>query len=328
MDSQVRKNAWIIDPTTDLVCITLGWMAFFWVPYFFAEYAETLRFIAVSTFVGHRYITFPLVYFDRAEFNRRPGVYILTPILAFAFVGLCYYFRVDEPEMFTLWYLFTLFHIVRQKYGILRIYSGKAGWGHKRLDAWTTYAWGLAGFFYMLCYQADEGRVMHYLRTLLGAAPPTLLADGLYAAAVLLTGAWLVYELRSPERISLPKLLFFGSVAFMLGACPILSADATAIASAFSHAAEYFALVGVMVKNKARTRTLDAPILSRVAPRVVLHIFLFILYINLLFFGIKALSVMLFQVLAYGSSFMHYIYDGMIWRIRRPRVAQEVGVAA
>jgi hypothetical protein len=130
MDAPVRKNYWIISPTVDLSCIIFGWILFFLAPYFLSEYYETFRLISITFLAGaHRYFTIPLVYMDRTEFNRRRNVYILTPILCFLFVSLAYYFRIDEPEMYALFYLFNYFHFVRQKYGILRIYSGKAGWG-------------------------------------------------------------------------------------------------------------------------------------------------------------------------------------------------------
>lgn len=329
MAPTARRNPWIIAPSVDLVCITFGWAVLFLAPYLFAAHSETFRLIALTFFVAHRYFTFLLVYLDRAEFNRSRTIYTLTPIICFAFVGLCYYFRVDEPEMFAFWYLFNYFHFVRQKYGILRIYSGKAGWGHKRLDAWTTYAWGLAGFFYMFVYQSEvEGRLMHYLRILLsGISLPPLLADAIYAAAVLLTGAWLIYELRSPERISVSKLLFCGSVASLYGLAPILSVDAMSIAASFSHAAEYIALVGLTVKNKARTSALDSPLLSRAAGRVVLNTFLFIAAVSILLYGMKFLSMTAFLVFTYGTSFAHFVFDGMIWKLRRPKVAREVGTA-
>jgi hypothetical protein len=327
MSSPDLKSDWIINPAADLSCISVGWLIFFAVPYILPGSTETLQFIAVSTFAAHRYITFPLVYLNKLEFSRRPGVYILTPIIALVGVGLCYYYRVDEPEMFTLWYLFTVFHIVRQKYGILRIYSGKAGWGHKRLDAWTVYLWCLAGFFYLLGNPTERGRVMHYLQTVLGGALPTgMLADVLYAAAIVSTALWLFNEFRG-GRIHGPKLLFFASVVFLFGVTPLLSVDSMAPSSSFSHAVEYFAMVGLMLKNKARDGALDSRILSGMARRATLSIFLFVVAANLLFGGVKLLSVLAFQVIAYGASFTHYIYDGMIWRIRRRRVSQDVGIA-
>ena len=323
----MKKSHWIISPSVDLCCISLGWLVFFAVPYLFSDYSETFRLIAVTSFVAHRYFTFPLVYLDRIEFERRRLIYLITPVLCLGFVALCYYFRVEEPEMFAFWYLFNYFHFVRQKYGILRIYSGKGQWGHKQLDAWTSYLWGIAGFGYLFAFQADvEGRVMHYLHTLIGTPLPEVGAQGIYVAAIAVTIAWLVYEFRGAQ-INWPKLLFFVSVAFMYGVVPILSSDALFIATSFSHAAEYIALVALTVHNKAKLDAFASPVLTRAGKRIVPYTAGFIVVVSGLLYGLKFLSLPIFLVFTYGTSFMHFIYDGMIWKLRRPRVAREVGAA-
>jgi hypothetical protein len=363
-----KQSPWIVNRSIDLSCITLGWALFFFIPYQLPAYATQFHFLAITFFVAHRYFTFPLVYMDRVEFNRHRIIYIITPILCLLLVVLCYYFRVDEPEMFAIWYLFNFFHFVRHKYGILRIYSGKAQWGHKRLDEWTVYTWSLAGFFYLFSSQAEvEGRIMHYLNqlgvetiyitTLIltigwmvyqwfsteGKVKPTLpfltivclliilnpsamrVVQITYGASILLTLAWFIYEWRAPHGLNLPKVLFFLSVAFMYGLAPILSAGAMADATAFSHAAEYIAIVGLAVQNKAQHNTMESPWLSRAANHIPSYIIIFIIVTSTLLYGLKAASMVAFLVFTYGTSFMHFIYDGMIWKLRRPRVAQEVG---
>lgn len=324
-----ETTPWIVTPAVDLSCISLGWLAFFLAPYCFPGQSETFRLIAVTAFVAHRYFTFPLVYLDRVEFARRKYVYLFAPVLCLGFVGLCYYFRIDEPEMFAFWYLFNYFHFVRQKYGILRIYSGKARWGHKRLDAWTSYSWGLAGFAFMFAYQSDvEGRVMNYLRTLAGGTPiPHEAAQAVYALAVGATAAWLVYEWRNPAPKNAPKLLFLASVVVMYGIIPILSADAMFIATSFSHAAEYVAIVAIAVKNKARQNARETFVFTRASEHIALYTALFIALISALLYGLKTVSLIAFLVFTYGTSFAHFIFDGMIWKLRRPRVAREVGAA-
>ena len=166
--------------------------------------------------------------------------------------------------MFAFWYLFNYFHFVRQKYGILRIYSGKAQWGHKRLDAWTMYLWGLAGFFYLF---GSEANVKSHALSPRSDRFYTPAFDRLHAicAAILFTIAWLVYEFRSPQRVSFPKLLFFISVVFLYGIGPTLSAGAIYIATSINHASEYIALVALTIKNKVRTSALDAPLLNKAA---------------------------------------------------------------
>ena len=328
----MKKIHWIVSPTVDLSCISLGWLVLFIASYFFAEYSESFRIIAVTSFVAHRYFTFPLVYFDRIEFERRRLIYIIAPVFCLGFVALCYYLRIDDPEMFAFWYLFNYFHFVRQKYGILRIYSGKGQWGHKQLDTWTSYLWGIAGFGYMFAYQANlEGRIMHYLHTLIGTPLPIVGAQAIYVAATAVTIAWLIYELRS-NQINWPKLLFVASVVFMYGIVPILSTDALFIATSFSHSAEYIALVALTVYNKSKRDAFESPILTRAGHHIIPYTAGFIVVVSALLYGLKSLSfalaLPLFLVFTYGTSFMHFIYDGMIWKLRRPRVAHEVGAVA
>ena len=103
MSVKKEHTLWVVTPVVDLSCITLGWLLFFFAPYLFPKYFDTIRIISVTfLFATHRYFTFLLVYLDRAEFNRARILYTLIPILCFIFVGLCYFFRIDEPEMFAL----------------------------------------------------------------------------------------------------------------------------------------------------------------------------------------------------------------------------------
>ena len=329
MATPTKQQTWIVSPLVDLSCISVGWLVFFVMPLLTPEQSSKIRTVAFTFFVAHRYFTFLLVYLDRTEFARRKLIYALTPGICIVFVWLCYYFKVEEPEMFAFWWLFNYFHFVRQKYGILRIYSGKSRWGHKRMDEWTTYGWGLAGIFYMFAYQAEvEGRLMHYLATLFGhRTPPLEVAQGLFVIVALLTIAWLVHELRSPAGVGWPKMLFLGSVVLMYGVGPALSAEAVLIATSFSHASEYIALVGLTVKNKAVASRLDSPILNRASEHIVLYTVALIAGVSVILYGMKQVSMFTYLVFTYGTSFAHFIFDGMIWKLRRPKVAREVGTA-
>jgi hypothetical protein len=97
------------------------------------------------------------------------------------------------------------------------------------------------------------------------------------------------------------------------------------IATSFSHAAEYIALVGLSVKNKARQPVVDSPFLHKAADHIVLYTVLFIAVVSGALQLLKFVSLFVYLVFTYGTSFMHFVYDGMIWKLRRPRVAQEVG---
>ena len=373
--TEAKPIRWIISPAIDLSCISLGWLLFFLLPIFSEVHSEQVRVVAFTFFVAHRYFTFPLVYLDRPEFQRRKWTYLITPFICIGGVWLCYYFRIDEPEMFAFWWFFNYFHFVRQKYGILRIYSGKGKWGIKRLDEAVTYGWGVAGIIYMLAVNAEiEGRLTHYLisepiwlYTIVALVATVWTVDewsssekqgriqiliigtvfllfGLvlgylvsqpgvetgviqvvYAVAGALTLAWLIHEFRSPYGPHWPKILFMLSVFILYGVGPTVSTAAVLIATSFSHAAEYIALVGLSVKNKARQPVVDSPFLHKAADHIVLYTVLFIAVVSGALQLLKFVSLFVYLVFTYGTSFMHFVYDGMIWKLRRPRVAQEVG---
>jgi len=356
----------------------MGWLVFFLFPVFVDVYAEEARVIAFTFFVAHRYFTFPLVYLDKPEFQRRKWTYLITPVICIGGVWLCYVFRVDEPEMFAFWWFFNYFHFVRQKYGILRIYSGKGRWGIKRLEELMTYGWGAAGLIYLLAVNAEiEGRLTHYLvgnptwlyamvvlvavvwtidEWTSGAGQSKLQILGLglvfltlgtglgylvsppgtemgvvqvvYSVCSILTSVWLIHEFRSPHELHVPKILFVLSVIVLYGIGPTVSTLAVLIATSFSHAAEYIALVGLSVKCKASQPVGDSPLLHKAADHIVRYTVTFILLVSGALHALKYVSRFGFLVFTYGTSFMHFVYDGMIWKLRRPRVAQEVGAGA
>ncbi len=353
----------------------MGWLLFFLFPILVPEYTEQTRVVAFTFFIAHRYITFPLIYLDRTEFRRRRLTYLAVPILCIAVVWLCYYFKVDEPEMFAFWWFFNYFHFVRQKYGILRIYSKKSDGGNKRLDELVTYGWGAAGIVHMLVHQAEiEGRLMHYLAAepmwvylivvlvaawwvidewgwTNGQGKSTVLILGgsftgsglLFAALIsrpgvasmlvhliylvfsVVTIVWLVREFRLSDGPNWPKIVFVASIVTMYGVGPFISGAVVMISTSFSHAAEYFAIVGLAIKNKAKDETADAPVLSHAARHLGIYAVLFIAIVSGTLYGVKAFLPLTFLIFTYGTSFAHYIFDGMIWKLRRPRVAQEVG---
>ena len=140
----------------------------------------------------------------------------------------------------------------------------------------------------------------------------------------LATVAWLVHELRSPYGPSWPKILFTAGVAIMYGFGPVASATAFLVATSFSHAFEYFAICGFALQNKARNHKEDVPLLSFPARHIVLYTVLLIAVMSVFHKLLNDISPYLYFLFIYSTSFMHFVYDGMIWKLRRPRVAAEV----
>lgn len=73
--------------------------------------------------VAHVYATAFRVYFDSAEFFRRPWLYVLTPLLGYL-LGVAIYSEGESLFWRVLAYL-AVFHFVRQQYGWVALYRSK-----------------------------------------------------------------------------------------------------------------------------------------------------------------------------------------------------------
>jgi hypothetical protein len=128
-----RQSAWLFSREVDLCAflgsavVSLGLLAVGHSAGWLEE--ETPEFLWVTAVlmidVAHVYATGFRVYFDRAELRRRPWLYGLAPVLAFA-IGAALY--SEGPVWFwrVLAYL-AVFHFVRQQYGWVALYRAKAG---------------------------------------------------------------------------------------------------------------------------------------------------------------------------------------------------------
>ena len=84
--------------------------------------------------VAHVWATAFRVYFDRAEFRRRRGLYLLTPIIAFA-LGWAVYSEYGSLIFWRLLAYLAVFHFVRQQYGWVALYRSR-GREAGRLGHW------------------------------------------------------------------------------------------------------------------------------------------------------------------------------------------------
>ena len=84
--------------------------------------------------VAHVWATAFRVYFDPVEFRRRRGLYLLTPVIAFA-IGWAVYSEYGSLVFWRLLAYLAVFHFVRQQYGWVALYRNR---GHEtgRLGHW------------------------------------------------------------------------------------------------------------------------------------------------------------------------------------------------
>lgn len=320
---------WIVGPVADLACV----INVFWLVYAGAQYlaftgeSPQLTVILMHFLVlPHRFITLGLVFLDRDQFSRRPKTFLGLPVLflALAFASRGVSQSVAGVDSFVclaaIDYAWNAYHFSAQHYGMTRIY-GKKGTGvnRPRLERWIL----VCGITYVIL------RVTHWaagVQTLTAVLPwVDVLAGAAFATLILLEVVQGVP--------SLPKLLYLASISALYGGILIsmhfLSSKAMAAAVAatgFFHSMEYLSIVTFYVKSKSRSGSWGAKLLSSAAGRwaVVLPGYMALMGLGTAF--LKDIEPFWYIVLITPVSFLHYSYDAIIWKLRKPQVAAALHV--
>lgn len=77
--------------------------------------------LIIAVDVGHVYSTVFRTYLDREELQKRPALYILTPLLSF--IGGCLLYSFGSLVFWRVIAYVAVFHFVRQQYGFMMIYA-------------------------------------------------------------------------------------------------------------------------------------------------------------------------------------------------------------
>jgi len=293
---------------------------------------EGVRLALLASFL-HQPLTFGLVYGDARQFALHRRLFVIAPLVAGA--------AAVVAASLHLWFvvpiaaLWNTQHTLQQRYGLQRIYARKSGYGSARLDRAFAYLPMVAA---LLAIAAAPGTADVVDRSGLGSVNGQgvrLLLDlrpvavGLCAAATLAT-LWVVVallrqEVAAGEKANPAKWLYqLASLALV--ASIVVDPAAGFIAYVFAHAFEYF----VIVLRTAETRygrELDrSSFLGRTAHTVVGRVAVF---------GAIAVSAWAVQTYTHGSVFaavlytvgaLHFTYDAVIWKLRKPAVASSFAI--
>jgi hypothetical protein len=325
----IDNKLWIKNPLTDSVYFSFGWIIVFLALVLFQSHIGAIVVIVLLFNYVHRHLTMALVYGQKEEFDKRKQVYIYLPIIAIIVTALSVYFKVFT-YLLTLSVLWTMYHSVAQKYGFTRIYSRKAGYGKSWIDKGILYSWFVYLFFAMLIYERSTllkykaGRVivgnlnsyMDYISTL---------SYALLAVSIVFTLIYIYEEIKNRKQISIPKNIF---VISTLGIYAIFfhSMVVGYIVFGFSHAIEYIAFVNIFVAAKYKKVYDTEKLFKKVSNKQWLYSGLFsVVIVALSLIGMK-IDQNAFLIYIVGSSFLHFIYDGLIWKVRQPEVGRPLDI--
>ncbi len=294
---------------------------------------DALLIVTLTINFMHRNITHLFVYGDPIEFSARKTRYISLPLLLLCVSTSCILFL---PHYFkwlvSLSVIWTIYHTIMQKVGLLRLYTKKShptyGARSDKVMIWLL----LLGLIIFLANIESTYTTLNQVgRTGRGLAtafkPHKSLVRMLSWPMFAICSAYIIGYIRygiqkniwTPARIhylvSYVLLLAFFSIDFL-----------TAYAFfSLSHSIEYL----TFSQHVARKRGENRPARSAIAyfSRKPLQTFIiYALLSSLILLTWRSTDSVSLKRFIVGTSFLHFLYDGWLWKLRKKDVAQTVEV--
>lgn len=263
----------------------------------------------------HRWITLALVFLDRERFHQRRGLFLA---LAAAATAVCLGVRLTTGALTCLLaidYLWNAWHFASQHHGIYRIYGRLAA--PMPVTGLALEKWAMRGFLLYVTF-----------RVAIATWPYATLEAGLRVCdwAAPIVPAWLVLrDLRAWRAGSWGRLTYLVSVSCLYLSLLWAAHErrmglvlALATASALFHAIEYLSLVSWSVHQRHAVMAGRMGLLGYVIPRwgIALAVFMLVLGAGGWLMDQRFLEAWL--LINVVVAFLHYAYDGLIWRRSAP----------
>jgi hypothetical protein len=359
---------WHVSPVVDAIAYHWSWL---WVlvpllvcgPAFPGDYAAIFMGVLTVSFV-HRHYTLAYVYTDRRVFDRHRRPFVTLPLLAGAgLVATPWLLRADLPAFDVVFHgkalvttvvfvagLWNVWHVLAQKYGILRIYESKARGDDlalgvpARVDRWFVYGWlplvalvlaASLSDFILHEYRIARWFVEPALRALLASQTVALPLAALLALAV--TGRFVAYEWRVHRFRNRARLSMALGTASLWGSLLVFDPIKVYVAFAFSHAIEYLVFVWAVQRRswasddeKSRPAIASHPWAAYGGFSLALAAFYFAFtdWQDLAFWsgpGVALAGLPIGHWIFYWGvwqSLLHFAYDGLLWHTRDPAVRE------
>ena len=313
-------------------------LSLLWVPFALAAFAvqnsigatQALMLLAIGMSTAHQPLTLPLVYADSEKFSQRPKLFTWTPFVALAAVviGL----QVSLLAVAVAAGVWNAVHTLQQRYGIARIYGRKSGRSDGRLDRALLWGWLIAVATWSAAAPSTQEAVsrvaigdrnragVEFLTGLRGPAAVIFPFIAVIVAAI--TVWWVVSERRSGEQN--PARWAYVASTGLLFALIVINPIAGFIAYVGSHAVEYIIVVWHHLQRLEPDRrpsptALAAAVGSRLGRLGFVTLFVACSFAILLM--IHRLDANLYTVAFLTVGTLHVFYDGVIWKLRTPDVA-------
>jgi hypothetical protein len=336
---------WLYDARTD------GLLSWCWVPFFVAGVSLGARDAALGQLLTavllvsllHQPLTLLLVYGDRAQFRLRRRLFLWAPPIAVVVlvIGVGLNLWVIVP-IAAIW---NAVHTLQQRYGLLRIHARKSGYGNARLDRAVifvpfTAVVAVAAALPATAHQIDRlaqqmggGQNADAAREIVAARPTlVVLSVPLVLAAVAVLWAYARQERQALQRgeADAGKWVYLGGTLALIASAAYNPA-AGLVAYIAAHAIEYGIVVVRTMRSKydiSRARpgrdnsgVGALGVLASTRGRRAALIVAFLSFFGLLdLWSRGVLSPSVYLIAIYTVGLLHFLFDAVIWKSRRPSV--------
>lgn len=330
-----QRSLWLHGPVLDAA---LGWcfLPIAILVHYLEPHTTTVQNVVGVIFLisfAHQPLTLGLVYGDPVQRAAHRRLYTWAPLCAIGLISLGLSISLSlVAVMAGLW---NAEHTLMQRYGVLRIYGRKAGDDHGRLEKPMFIVWLVTAVAFIGAY-VDLGKLVEKLGLDDNNRRGVETLDHVHSLAVVLfwvgavvsivlTVRWWRAERALGQASPAKHLYALGTLGLV--AAVMIDPIAGVAGYVAAHAIEYFAVV----HRSLRTRRDDAPVAVATATpwrRLAVYVLYFSLIATIVVtFG----SVMDGKLYAYAILFfgaLHILYDGFVWKLRRPNVAASLGIVA
>ncbi|MCA9217567.1 MAG: hypothetical protein KDB27_31075 [Planctomycetales bacterium] len=328
---QEEKAGWIVSPAFDLCfIINLWWVLVALLPEATAgtvAQQSSLAFWQIYFITTpHRWITLLLVAADPDKRQDRTGLYLMMAVIAAVVVGGAQLTVGGFSCLLAIEYVWNAWHFGAQHGGILRIYSMKSGGGRRWLELNTMRLFPPYVSLRLVAELNGWLELNPTVGSLIGIVDYVALAGPLLLVSQVLVRF---------TQAQTPKLLYLLNVYAMYAA--MLSClrfgfhqhlVMLTVANAAFHSVEYFAII-THYASKRRTQGSQSAF-QAMARHWGRTMCLFVLAIGVLSTVMEnsryELAIQIFLATNLWAAFMHYTYDGLIWKLRKPQTAKTLGV--
>lgn len=319
-------RGWIVSPWFDTLFLANAvWPLFFLAAYAsdgFEGHAGIQFWQVYFVTTPHRWITLLVVFLDRDRLQERPVMFISLAVLVIAGCLATQLTTGALTCLLTIDYVWNAWHFAAQHHGIYRLYGRLT---HAGRTMWL----GVEKFSMRLFL------LYVFVRVAGGTWSNPILEQWLrwsdWAILVLPVGLLAVDVLK-------PREAAWGRMAYLLSVCTLYVSLLWAVhmvrpravlalttASALFHAMEYLALVSWSVRQRDHHRGTQLGWLHWFAGRWSLAILAYVSVLGIGGWFIERQWLEIWLLLNLMAAFLHYAYDGLIWR--RPRRGTQRGSA-